>query len=58
VQYFFPNEATRKEQLDAVTKAFKALEKEIPLARRALEAEFRAILGEAAHLHPNKIVRT
>jgi len=51
----FPNEETRKEQVDAVKNAFDAFQKGIPLARRALEEEFRAMLGEPTHEHADKL---
>ena len=43
-----PTDKTLDAKMDAWIKAAEAFEKDIPQARRALEAEFRRILGASA----------
>jgi hypothetical protein len=50
----FQNEEAHKQRNDAVMKAFEAFEKEIPTARKALETEFRSILGEPSNMLNDK----
>jgi len=46
-----PNAEAHKQRVDAIMKAFLEFEDKIPKARRALESEFRAILGDQPDKH-------
>jgi hypothetical protein len=47
----YPNEQTLEQSHDAFTKGYKEFEKDIPAARRALEKEFREMLGVEQDAH-------
>jgi hypothetical protein len=53
----FPDEETHKQWGKVVLSAYSAFETKIPTARRALEAEFRAILGDPPHGNPDALVK-
>jgi hypothetical protein len=46
-----PNEQTVKDRSEALSRALKAFERELPATRRAVETEFRNILGVEQDVH-------
>jgi len=54
----FPNETTHQGRDEAIMGAFTAFQDDVPLARKALESEFRAMLGDPQNGHADGPARS